>query len=117
MSIHRLDNYLKTYRKRAALSQDEMAYLLGTWDGTSASRYEKFERKPGLQTALAYEAIFDTPLKELFAGLYQQAEMLTVQRARLLRKRLEKETGCPIAKLKILTAIADRQRSRPDSHA
>src|ERR1700732_1661676 len=114
MSIHRLDNYLKTNRKGAALSQDEMAYLLGTWDGTSASRYEGFERKPSLQTALAYEAIFDAPAKELFAGLYQEAETMTARRARLLRKRLEKETRCPIAKLKLLTAIADRQRSRPD---
>jgi hypothetical protein len=58
-----------------------------------------FGRKPSLQTALAYEAIFDAPVKELFAGLYQEAERMTAGRTQLLRKRLEKKTGCQIAKL------------------
>ena len=29
MEKRKLHNYLKTYRKRASLSQDELAYLLG----------------------------------------------------------------------------------------
>jgi transcriptional regulator with XRE-family HTH domain len=117
MPIHRLDNYLKTYRKRAGLSQGELAYLLGAEDGTSASRYERFGRKPSLATALAFEAIFETPIKELFAGLYQEAEALTVRRAKLLHKRLQNENGCPDAKLKLLTNLAERERSQRDAAA
>ena len=37
---HKLENYLRTYRRRAGLSQDEMAFLLGTKSGTKVSRYE-----------------------------------------------------------------------------
>jgi hypothetical protein len=62
MSIHRLHNYIGTYHKRAGLSQDEMAYLLGTRDGGRASRYEGLVRKPTLETALVYEAILDAPI-------------------------------------------------------
>jgi len=67
---YKLNNYLRTYRKRASLSQDEVAYLLGCRSGAKVSRYERFARQPTLQTALAYEAIFGVPVRELFAGIY-----------------------------------------------
>jgi len=35
---HKLQNYLRTYRKRNSLSQDEMAFLLGCQSGTKVSR-------------------------------------------------------------------------------
>lgn len=34
---HRLDNYLKTYRKRTALTQKDVAYLLGCQSGSKIS--------------------------------------------------------------------------------
>ena len=54
----RLPNYLRTYRKRAYLTQDELAFLLGTESGTRVSRYERFSREPAFQTVLAYGVIF-----------------------------------------------------------
>ena len=52
---HKLQNYLRTYRKRSGLSQDEVAFLLGCQTGAKVSRYEPFARKPSLETLFAYE--------------------------------------------------------------
>src|SRR5690348_4554342 len=88
MAIHQLENHLKTYRKRAGISQKEMGYLLGVHDGSKASRYEHFKRTPSLETALACEALFHTPVCELFPGVYARAARKTIRRVRLLRQRL-----------------------------
>lgn len=89
MATHKLENYLRTYRKRAGFSQDEIAYLLGAKSGTKTSRYERFRRTPSLETALAYEAVFGVPVRELFAGVFQKVERETRMRARRLRRKLE----------------------------
>jgi transcriptional regulator with XRE-family HTH domain len=105
---HRLPNYLRTYRKRAGLSQDEMAFLLGCKSGTKVSRYEQFNRLPSLQTVLAYQAILKTPANELFAGLFQQAQRQTDKRVELLKKKLSQEKPTPLVarKLEILNAAS-----------
>ena len=41
-----LHNYLRTYRKRAGLSQAEVAFLLGCHSGAKVSRYEHAARRP-----------------------------------------------------------------------
>ncbi len=84
----RLPNYLRTYRKRAGLSQDEVAFLLGYQSGTRVSRYECFGRQPELETALAYEAISGVPARELFAGMYEEIEAETRKRAGVLARKL-----------------------------
>jgi len=83
-----LQNYLRTYRKRAGLSQDELAFLLGSRSGAKVCRYEHLARRPNLRTAFAYEVIFRAPARELFAGLYQKVEKRTLGRARLLAEKL-----------------------------
>lgn len=88
MSSQKLPSYLRTYRRRAGLSQDEVAYLLGTRDGSKACRYERWRRTPPLETALAYEVIFQTPARELFAGVFEQVERQVKTRARALHRRL-----------------------------
>jgi transcriptional regulator with XRE-family HTH domain len=65
----RLENYLRTYRRKSGLTQREVAFLLGWKNGAQLSRYEKRHTLPPLRTALAYEAIFGVPAGELFAGL------------------------------------------------
>src|SRR5216684_1950394 len=94
MATHKLDNYLRTYRKRAGLSQDEIAYLLGACDGTKIGRYERFKRTPNLQTALACVAIYGVPVRELFAGVYEQAQRTVARRVRRLDKRIGPERVC-----------------------
>jgi transcriptional regulator with XRE-family HTH domain len=85
-----LPNYLRTNRKRLLLSQEEVAFLLGVNGpdrGIKVSRDENDARLPTLETALAYEAIYGTPVRELYAGLYEQAEQEVAERARLLSYR------------------------------
>jgi transcriptional regulator with XRE-family HTH domain len=106
----KLPNYLRTFRKRAYLSQDELAFLLGTESGTRVSRYEQFVREPGLETALAYQIIFAKPPTELFAGLHDQIAEHVRERARQLVARLEDRAVNPVArhKLAALRAITER---------
>ena len=82
-----LQNHLRANRKILALSQDEVAFLLGTENGTKVCRYEQFVRMPSLETALAYEAIFKKSVSELFPGLYQKAEQKVAARAKTLVER------------------------------
>jgi DNA-binding XRE family transcriptional regulator len=106
MAIHKLENYLKTYRKRAGISQKEMDYLLGVHVGSTTSRYEHFKRTPTLENALACEALFHAPVRELFAGVYVKARRRTIQRARTLRKRLAATGAAPKRKLILLDHVA-----------
>src|SRR6185295_12590202 len=79
-----LPNYLLANRKRLALSQDDVAFLLGTKSGTKVSRYERFVREPSLQTALECEAVFQRSVSELFSGMYNKAEQDVAARAKML---------------------------------
>lgn len=66
-------NHLRRYRKRGALTQEEIAFLLGAACGTKVSRHERASRPPSLQTALAYQVIFGVPVHELFPEDYREA--------------------------------------------
>jgi transcriptional regulator with XRE-family HTH domain len=114
MSSIPLSNYLRVNRKRLALSQDEVAFLLGVKSGAKVSRNEMFVRVPSLETAFAYEAIFQKPARELFSGLYQQIEQDVVARAKILTHRTERRRPNQriIHKRKMLGNIAVK---RPDN--
>jgi transcriptional regulator with XRE-family HTH domain len=89
---HKLENYLRTYRKRSGLSQDEVAFLSGCQTGTKVSRYE------------------------LFAGAYQKVEKKIINRAQLLARKLNRATPNRMAtrKLEILQAITSGSGTGPD---
>jgi hypothetical protein len=55
--------------------------------GIKVSRDENHARKTNLETALAYEVIYGTPVGELFAGLYAQVEREIMERAKVLHHR------------------------------
>ena len=107
MPRRKLQNYLKTYRKRYGLTQTEVAYLLGCRSAAKVSRYECFTRLPNLKTVLFYEALFGAPVAEMFAGLYQQVEKEASQRARILMHELEssKSKRIPTRKADLLRAV------------
>src|ERR1039458_9645095 len=93
MSSSPLPNYLRTNRKRLALTQQEVAFLLGFRGlsrGAKVCRDEKFAHEPNLRTALAYEAIYRKPMGELFAGLYECIEREVAGRAKLLTFRKDR---------------------------
>ena len=103
-----LTNHLRANRKRLALSQDEVAFLLGTEKGSKICRYEQFIRMPSLETALAYEVICKRSVSELFPGLYQKAEMKVAARARELveRTRSAKSNQRTARKREVLADLA-----------
>lgn len=113
MSSSSLTNYLRTHRKRLALSQDEVAFLLGfrgEGKGSKVCRDEQYVREPSLRSALAYEVIYQQPIRELFAGLYQDIEQEVAERAKVLTYRVDRkpsqQTTC---KRQMLTNLAARQ--------
>jgi DNA-binding XRE family transcriptional regulator len=117
MTPRRLDNYLLTSRKAAGLSQDEVAFLLGGVSGTKVSRYERRTRLPQLDTALAYEAVFGTPVRELFAGRFQRVEGKIGRRVQLLVRKLEggkrdRPTGRKLDKLRAIVSGAATRPAR-----
>jgi transcriptional regulator with XRE-family HTH domain len=115
MASPQLPNYLRTHRKRLGLSQDEVAYLLGAESGAKTSRYERFAREPGFRTALACEAVFQRPIRELFAGLYEQIEREVAARAKklVLRSETMKDNSHTARKRETLERIAASKSKKP----
>lgn len=111
----RLHNYLRTYRKRTGLSQDEVAFLLGCRHGTKVSRYERSTRQPVLETALAYEVVFGAPVNALFAGRFEEIKTVIRRRARVLARKLSTATRTPLnaRKLELLGSISSGSASEP----
>lgn len=111
MSVEPLANYIRTHRRRAALSQDEVAFLLGCEHGTKISRYERERRTPTLEAALALEAVFNVPVSELFAGRFHTVEQSVVMRAQELAEKLRRAKPSPaiMAKLSLLMAICEKE--------
>ncbi len=110
-----LHNYLRTYRKRTGLSQDDVAFLLGCRHGTKVSRYERNSRQPGLETVLACELVLSAPVRELFAGIFEKVEVVTLRRARVLARKLSAATRTPrtARKLELLGHIISGSVSEP----
>jgi transcriptional regulator with XRE-family HTH domain len=107
MASKRLPNYLRVYRKRLGLSQNEVAFLLGWRDASQPSRYEHFARLPTLRTAFALAVIFRVSVHELFSGEYQKVENAVCRQAQRLETRLttespDRSTAGKLALLKVI---------------
>ena len=110
-------SYLKTYRKRGGLTQDEVAFLLGCESGTKISRFEHRARQPNLETAFACQVVFGIPAHKLFPSVFAEVEETVTGRARLLSDRLRAQKGGPVLrhKLAILRAIgAEKKEQQPN---
>lgn len=81
-------NYVRTQRRRWALTQEEVADLLGFESRTCISRIEQGKRIPSLESALALEVLFGEPPKQLFPQVYAESEEALMQRASLLQEGL-----------------------------
>jgi len=68
----RLPNYIRAYRKRIGLSQRELGQALGYAEEGSVGRHETFQAVPPLATAIGYAIIFQAPVSEIFAGLWDE---------------------------------------------
>jgi transcriptional regulator with XRE-family HTH domain len=84
----RFDNYIRYYRRKAGLSQDELSFLLGRKSGSHVSRYERGRREPSLETLLAFEVVFQAVIRDLYAGRARKVEETVRERAGLLLEKL-----------------------------
>jgi transcriptional regulator with XRE-family HTH domain len=110
MASRMLSNYLISNRKRLALSQDEVAFLLGSRGGEKISLYEKFKRVPSLKAALALEAMYKVSVSELFGGLYREIDEEVAGRAKVLLFRKDRKANARAAhRRKSLTNIAGKK--------
>ena len=110
MSRLPLTTYLRTHRRKGGLSQDEVAFLLGTLSGTSVSRHESGKRQPILETGLAYELIFGVPVGELYRGIYRKVGSRIAVRVRRLSETISHQRPSPMRDRKILFLKEIRER-------
>lgn len=106
-----LPNYIRTFRRRYHLSQDDVAHLLGYSNGTTVLRHEDFQRIPSLQQALAYAVIFGVDPRELFAGRYAEAERKVKKRVTSLLSKAPStdRTNSPTSLTYLETLIASSE--------
>ncbi len=76
-------NYLKVYRKRSGLIQEDIAFILDLPDYSNISRYEKGQRTPSIELLLVYHHLFDVPIELFFE---QDSEII---KARLIPRLIE----------------------------
>lgn len=89
MTFNRLDNYLRTYRKRAGLTQSEIAFLLGRKSAAQFSRYERRRSIPTLRSAFACCLILGVTPEKLFAGVQEKTAAAVAQQIEILLSAFE----------------------------
>lgn len=114
----RIQSYIRTHRKRSGLTQDELAFLLGTVGGSRVSRYERLSREPNLRTAFACQVIFDIPPHQLFPAVFHEVDKAVVRQAKLLsmtagKKQTSQRTE---RKIQFVLALTTRKPSNHISH-
>ena len=104
MPSPKLPNYIRTHRRRTHLTQNEVAFLLGSKNSAHVCRHERLEQTPNLHALLAYEILFRTPVRNLFSETHQDVEQKLTHRIRLLLQQLAKsgQTRLKARKIEIL---------------
>lgn len=104
-------NYLKVYRKRTPLQQEEIAFLSDKPDTSSISRYEKSQREPTNEILLVYHHLFDIPIEALLEPESRGTKERLVQRINELINELNKEEQITLkntSKIKFLEQVIKR---------
>lgn len=84
-------NYLRAYRKRFGLNQEDIAYLMDLPDCSNISRYEKGHRTPSIEILLTYHHLFDSPIELFFEQESDVIKLKLIQRIIQLVPELKKE--------------------------
>jgi transcriptional regulator with XRE-family HTH domain len=108
--MRKLRNYLRVYRRRWHLTQEELAFLFGYEAESIISRFERDERTITLALAFACHTIFGVEPRELFPALFQSMEESIILRMHDLCERLvqSKPKQTTLAKLELLRAAIAR---------
>ena len=82
-------NYLRSHRKKSALTLSDIANLLGMKDKSYISRIENGQRPPTVQIILLYSLLFDAPIDELFLSQMQDVTHAFLAHSAVLLKELQ----------------------------
>ena len=105
---HNVAHYLRKERVAAALTQADIAALLGIPWKSRIVRYERKGVVPPVRTALAYEAIYRKPLATLLRGTYGPIAAEVRRRAQEMLARNESpHTPRALRRERSLERIAD----------
>jgi transcriptional regulator with XRE-family HTH domain len=111
---HSTFNYVRAHRKRHALTEEELAFLLNQRSRTAISLIETGDRVPTLAGALALQVVFGLPPKEVFPELYEHVEEAVMRRGEVLYEKLDgKSDARSQAKLSLLEEMAGREEDKP----
>jgi DNA-binding XRE family transcriptional regulator len=114
----RLKTYLRPFRRRWGLTQQELAFLIGVKNGTVISRIEGLTKAPRLEWAVACAVLFDTRALELFPGLFSEVHEDLLRRATELYEELQgnpsKATRAKLDFLETVLARLEKKRSTTD---
>ncbi len=94
-------NYLKAYRRRAHLTQEELSFLLGIKDKSSLSRIESGDRKPSIEMLLLCKHIFGEELTRIYLPITDETKEVAKERIWSLLKHLRPTEKDPPVKRKI----------------
>lgn len=109
MAYKPLATYLRTYRLRAGLSHDELAFLLGSIYGANVGKHERGSRLPMLRNAIAYEIILGVPIRLLYEGIFLEVREQVHRRLQALLKHLQKsERGADKQKAEMLRVLLEQ---------
>ena len=107
LSKHR-HSYLKSYRLKAALTQAELAGLLGL-TANAVSQYELGKRRVPTEVLVAAEVIFGVRGAKVFPALYNSVEEDLAIRALALHDHLSgKQDPASRKKLALIAGIPSR---------
>jgi transcriptional regulator with XRE-family HTH domain len=114
--MDKLRNYLRVYRRRWYLTQEELAFLLGYEAESFVSRLERDERAITLAAASACQALFGVELRELFPVPMDGLQESLVARMQELSDRLQQSepTQKTVSKLELLQEALARLAESPE---
>ncbi|MHB1956172.1 MAG: helix-turn-helix domain-containing protein [Sulfobacillus sp.] len=93
MTSRPVASYLRTHRRKAGLSQSELASILGLVTELQISRHERSLTLPLLLTAISYEIVFQVPLAEMFPGIYETVRLNVETRLDEIEERLKQSSA------------------------
>jgi len=91
MSEPTVANWLRVHRRKAGLTQREIARLLGYDDPYQVSRHERMKTAPPLIIALAYEVLFGESVSTLFSAFRLTAASAVERSIEEFERHLQEE--------------------------
>lgn len=109
--MYTIPNYLRVYRKRTPLMQEDMQSISGLQDVSSISRYEKGQREPTKEILLTYHHVFDTSIESFYEMESKIMLPGLIERMKERIRALEKEDQITLkntSKIKFLEQVIIR---------